>query len=134
MNCEYNIFCNNLKIPWKCGEVRQGDSNSVNTLCLMTPNPQVHKDGRMCLSEMAQKKTPIISFWFLKKHYCLCGQTCQNCKLNHKMDGDYLNNGRLPASRDILQIVLHLFANSGGPPVGVKEDGAPHHPTHNFQF
>ena len=45
------------------------------------------------------------------------------------MDGDYLNNGRLPASRDILQIVLHLFANSGGPPVGVREDGAPHHPT-----
>ena len=45
------------------------------------------------------------------------------------MDGDYLNNGRLPASRDILQIVLHLFANSGGLPVGVREDGAPHHPT-----
>ena len=45
------------------------------------------------------------------------------------MDGDYLNNGRLPASRDILQIVLHLFANCGGPPVGVREDGAPHHPT-----
>ena len=105
---------------------------NTNTLCLMTPNPQVHKVGRMCLSEMAQKKTPIISFWFLKKHYCLCGEvwtTCQNCKLNHKMDGDYLNNGRLPASRDILRIVLPLFANYGGPPVGVREDGAPHHPT-----
>ena len=100
---------------------------NTNTLCSMTPNPQVHKVGRMCLSEMAQKKTPIIRNIVVSVGKC--GQTCRNCKLNHKMDGDYLNNGRLPASRDILQIVLHLFANSGGPPVGVREDGAPHHPT-----
>ena len=65
-------------------------------------------------------KETLLSVW---------GSVDQICKLNHKMDGDYLNNGRLPASRDILQIVLHLFANYGGPPVGVREDGAPHHPT-----
>ena len=93
------------------------NTKQTQTLCVMTPNPQVHKVGRVCLTEIAQKKTG------------KCGQTCRNCKLNHKMDGDYLNNGRLPASRDILQIVLHLFANSGGPPVGVRGDGAPHHPT-----